>query len=105
MFHNTVVKVFTAKVSVTSGCEDFEHAVVNGEKGHIEGTTAQIVDDNLTFAALLVKSVGDSGSCRFVDDSQNVETGDGASILGCLTLSVVEVGRDTLDMLGSAHGC
>jgi hypothetical protein len=42
----------------------------------------------------LSKSVSERSSSWFVDDTQNVEAGNLASFLGCLTLCVVEVSRD-----------
>lgn len=78
-------------MGVTGGGEDLEDAVVDGEERDIEGSTSEIVDDDLRFAALLVETVGDGGSGGFVDDTEDLETGDGTGILGGLTLSVIEV--------------
>lgn len=78
-------------MGVTGGGEDLEDAVVDGKERHIESSTTEIVDDDLRLATLLVETVGDGGSGRFVDDTENLETGDGTGILGGLTLSVVEV--------------
>jgi hypothetical protein len=80
-------------MGVTGGSQDLENAVVDGEKGNIEGTTTEIVDDDLRLATLLVKSIGNGGGCGFVDDTEDLETGDCARVLGGLTLSVVEVCR------------
>ena len=90
---DTVVEIFTTKVSVTSGRLDFENALFNSENGNIEGTTTEIVDENLAFLLVgLVKAVCESGGGGFVDDTENVETGDGSGVLGGGALSVVEVG-------------
>lgn len=95
MFDNTVVKVLTTQVGITGGGQDLEDAVIDGEEGHIEGATSQVVNDDLTLSALLVQPVGDGRGGGFVDDAEHVEASDGASILGGLTLSVVEVGGNT----------
>jgi len=42
----------------------------------------------------LVKTVGESGRSRLVDDTENVESGDGTGVLCGGTLSVVEVCRN-----------
>ena len=60
-------------MSVTSSCQDLKDAVVNREKG--KGITAEIVDDDMGFT-LLVMTVGDSCGGRFVDDTEDAETGD-----------------------------
>ena len=78
-------------MGVTSGGQNLEDTIVDGEEGHIEGSSTEIVDDDLGFTALLVETVGDGGSGRLVDDTEDLETGDSSGILSGLTLSVVEV--------------
>ena len=39
IINNTVIEVFTAKVSITVGSHHFEDAIANIENGDIEGTT------------------------------------------------------------------
>lgn len=94
--NDTVVKVFTTKMSVTSSSQNFENAVFDGKKRDIESSSSQVVDDNLafSFAVLSVKTVGDSCGGRLVDNTEDVKTSDDTSVLCCLTLSVVEVSWD-----------
>jgi len=91
VFDDSVVEIFTSEMGVTSGGQNFEDTVVDGEKGNIEGSSSEIVNDDLGFTALLVETVGDGGGGRLVDDTEDLETGDGSGILGGLALSVVEV--------------
>jgi len=88
---DAVIEIFTSKMGVTSGGQNLEDTVVDGEKRNIEGSSSEIVDDDLRFTTLLVETVGDGGGGRLVDDTEDLETGDGSGILGGLTLSVVEV--------------
>jgi hypothetical protein len=78
-------------MGATSGGQNLKDTIVDGEKGHIKGASSEIVDDDLGFTTLLVKTVGDGGGGRLVDDTEDLETGDGSGILGGLALSVVEV--------------
>ena len=46
---------------------------------------------------MAVKTVGDGSSSGLVDDTENIETSDGTSILGSKTLGIVEVSRDPVN--------
>jgi hypothetical protein len=95
------VEVLTAQMGVTSGGLDGEDTTLNVKKGNIESTTTEIVDEDVPLLLGLsgAKTVGDSGGGRLVDDTENVETGNGTGVLGGLTLVVVEVGGDGDDGL------
>jgi hypothetical protein len=99
-FDETVVEVLTTQVGVTIGGLNLEDTFLNGEEGDIESTTSEIEDENvaLTFS-LFVETVGNSGSGGLVDDTLNIETSNGTSVLGSLTLGVVEVSGDGDDSL------
>jgi hypothetical protein len=91
---HAVVEVLTAQVSVSGGRLDLEDSVLDGQDGDVEGAATEIEDEDvglLSFAFLLVQTVCNGGGGRLVDDSEDVQTGDDASILGCLSLRVVEV--------------
>ena len=80
-------------MGVSCCCEDFKYTIVDGEEGYIECTSSEIVDDDLGLAPFFVKSVRNGGGGGFVDDTQNLKTGDGTGVFGCLALSIVEVWR------------
>ena len=61
-----VIEVLATKMGVTGRRQNLEYTVVDREKGDIEGTTTEIVNDDLRLALGLVKTVSDSGSCGFV---------------------------------------
>merc|ERR1711957_33055 len=89
----SVVEIFTTEMGVTVSGLDLEDAILNGEEGHIEGTTTEIEDEDVAqLAVLFVETVGNGGGGGLVDDSLHVHAGDGTSILGGLTLGIVEVG-------------
>jgi len=95
------VEVLTTQVGVTSSSLDGEDTTLDVEEGNIESTTTQVVDEDVALLARLAgtKTVGNGGSGRLVDDTEDVEASDGTSILGGLTLVVVEVGGDGDDSL------
>lgn len=97
---DTVIEIFTTKMGITSGSQDLEDTIIDGQEGDIEGSSSEIVDDDLAFATLLIKTVRNSGGSWLVDNTKDVETGDGTGILGGLTLSVVEVGGDGDNSVG-----
>mmetsp|Transcript_8759 Transcript_8759/g.11625 ORF Transcript_8759/g.11625 Transcript_8759/m.11625 type:complete len:260 (-) Transcript_8759:61-840(-) len=84
---------------VTVGRQDLKHTVVNGKKGDIECTSTKIKDENIGFSSSLVHTIGNSGGCRFVNNTINLQTSNSSSILGGLTLGIVEIGRDCDDSI------
>jgi hypothetical protein len=95
------VEVLTTQVSVTSGSLDGEDTTLDVKKGNIESSSTEIVDENVALLVGLAgtETVGDSGSGRLVDDTEDVEASDGTGVLGGLPLVVVEVGGDGDDGL------
>jgi len=93
-----IVEVFAAEMGVTSGGFDFENTVLNCEKGNVKGSASQVENEHMLFAlTFLIQTVSDGGCSRLVENTQDVEIGDDARILGGLTLGVVEVSRDCDD--------
>ena len=98
MVDETVVEVLTTQVSVTSSGLDLEDTLLNGQERDIESTTTEIEDEDVALTlGLLVETVGDGSSGGLVDDTEDVQAGDETSILGGLTLRVVEVGGNSDD--------
>jgi len=92
---DTVVEVLSTQVRVTGSCEYLEYTVLDGKERDIEGSSSEVEDEDVALASgLLVETVGDGGGGRLVDDSEDIEAGNGAGVLGGLSLRVVEVGRD-----------
>jgi hypothetical protein len=95
-------RIELTQVSVSSGSLDGEDTTLNVKEGHIESSSTEIVDEDVSLLVGLsgTETVGDSGGGRLVDDTEDVKTSDGTGILGGLTLVVVEVGGDGDDGLG-----
>lgn len=86
---DSLIEILTTEMGVTSGSQDLEDTVINGEQRDIEGTTTEIVDDDLALTIGLVKTVGNSGGGGLVDDSEDVKTGNDTGVLGGLSLVVL----------------
>ena len=78
-------------MSVTSGNLDLENAILNGEQRHIECTSTEIEDEDVARTLdLLDEVIGNGGGSGFIDDTEYVEARDETSVLGRLTMEVVE---------------
>ena len=74
----------------TRGGQHFEYSIVDGQDGHIECTTTQIVHKNILFR-FLIQAIGNCRGGRLVDNPNDIQTSDSASILSSLALGVVEI--------------
>jgi hypothetical protein len=101
-FDESVIEIFSTEMGVTVGSLDLEDTVLNGEEGDIEGTTSEIEDEHVSLLGVLfVETVSDSSGGGLVDNSLNVESSDSSSILGGLSLGIVEVSGDSDDSVGA----
>ncbi len=101
----THVEIFTTQEGITIGGQHFELMLTvhfgNFDHGDVEGTATQVVHNDGGVATRLVHTVGQSSRGRLVDDALDFQTGDATSILGSLTLTVVEVGRNGDNRFGN----
>ena len=98
---DALVEVVAAQMVVTGGRQHLEDTVRDLEQRYIKGTAAEVKDHDLLIL-FLVHTVCQCGGGRLVDDTQNLQTGDLAGVLGRLTLCVGEVSRHRDDSL--RHG-
>ena len=89
---DALIPVVAAQVGVAVGGLDFDDAFAHFQDGYIEGTAAQVEDQD-GLILLLIQTVGQRRGGRLVDDAHHFQPGDLAGILGGLALAVVEIGR------------
>mmetsp|Transcript_114235 Transcript_114235/g.330000 ORF Transcript_114235/g.330000 Transcript_114235/m.330000 type:complete len:242 (+) Transcript_114235:135-860(+) len=92
------IKIFSTQHGISVRRFDFKDTSLNFEDGNIKGTTTKIKDDN-GLSIGLVHTVGQGSGGRFVDDSQDIQTGNFTRIFGGLTLRVIKVGWNGNDGL------
>jgi hypothetical protein len=99
-------------MSVTRSALNFKDSFLNSQNGdlkkvkkivlkktYIQSTTAKIENQDVALSSmLLVQSIGNCCGSRLIDDSQNVQSGNGSSILGSLSLRIVEVSRPKIEL-------
>ena len=95
----SLVEVVAAQSVVAGSCQNFLYAVAHLDDGYIEGTAAQVVYHDLLIG-FFIDAVSQRSSCRLVDDSLYIQASNLACILGCLTLCIGEVCRNSDDRLG-----
>mmetsp|Transcript_14101 Transcript_14101/g.21410 ORF Transcript_14101/g.21410 Transcript_14101/m.21410 type:complete len:107 (+) Transcript_14101:1305-1625(+) len=81
-------------MGVSVRCQHFKHTIVNSQKCHIKSTSTKIEYKNIGFSSLLVHTISNGSSSRFVNDTLHLHTRNGSCILGCLALSIVKVSRN-----------
>jgi hypothetical protein len=95
VFEKGVVEILTTEMGVSSGGLDGEDLTLDGKKRDIESSSSEIEDeDSSLIGGLFIETVSNGGSSGLVDDSENLESGNGSGILGSETLGVVEVSGD-----------
>ena len=80
-------------MSITGSCCNLKYSIVKGQKGHIEGAATKIEHDDVLLSITLINAVGNGCCSWLIDNPQNVKSGDETSILGSLSLSIIEVSR------------
>ena len=98
--NDTLVPVIASQESVTVGRFHLKDTAPDVEDGDVKSATTQVKDSNSLVLPLLVEAVGQRRCGRLIDDTQHLQPGDPASVLGRLALAVVKVGRDSDDRLG-----
>merc|ERR1712013_879559 len=82
----------TFEECVTIGGFHLKHTLLNLQDGNIKSSTTKIKDSN-DLVVTLVHTIGKSSCSGLVDDPENIESSNLSSILGCLSLRVVEICR------------
>ena len=95
--NDALIPVIATKLVIAGGCANLDHAITDLQEGDVEGTATKVEDQDGLFLVPLLKAVSQCSCGGLVNDTQDVETRDLASLLGCLTLGVREVSRDSND--------
>ena len=91
-FDDPLVEVVASEMGVAIGRLDLDDTFSDLEDRDVKGAATEVVDrDRLVL--LLVQPVGQGGRGRLVDDPHDLETGDLAGVLRCLTLRIVVIRR------------
>ena len=78
---------------VPTAGKHLNHIVIHLQYRNIKCAAAEIIDQNLlTFFP--VQTVGERRSRRFIDNTQNMQSGNLSGISGCLSLCICKIGRD-----------
>ena len=95
-----LVEIVATQEGVAIGSLDFEDAFADAQNRDVKRATAQVVNGDRLVFALLVQAISERSRGRLVDDAQDLEAGDLASILGGLALAVIEIKADVETKLG-----
>jgi len=89
-------------VTVTRRRLDLQELVSQGEHSHVEGAPAQVKNQHalLLLRGGFVQTIGYSRCCRLIYDSNAVQSSYLSSVLGSLSLIIIEVCRDSDNRIG-----
>ena len=82
-----LVKVIAAQQIITVSGFYFKDAVPQFKDGNVEGTAAQVKNENRMVVAF-IEAVGQSRRRGLVDNTKHLQTGNGAGIFGRLALAI-----------------
>mmetsp|Transcript_27687 Transcript_27687/g.46806 ORF Transcript_27687/g.46806 Transcript_27687/m.46806 type:complete len:99 (-) Transcript_27687:733-1029(-) len=89
-------------MSVACSRFHFKDTLINCQQSHIESATTQVKHQHRVFRIrcslailLLIEPIGNSSSSGFIQDSLNRQTSDSTGVLGGLSLSIVEISRNS----------
>ena len=77
-------------MGIAVGGQNLNDTVTDLDDGNIEGTAAQVVNQDLLFF-LIIKAVSQSCCGRLVDDTLYIKACNLSGVLCCLTLCIIEV--------------
>lgn len=90
--HHSIVEVFATEMRVAGRGFHLEDAILDRQNRHVEGTTAQVEDQDVLLArGLLIKTVGYRGGRGLVYYPEDIQASDSAGILRRLPLGVIEI--------------
>mmetsp|Transcript_92801 Transcript_92801/g.139275 ORF Transcript_92801/g.139275 Transcript_92801/m.139275 type:complete len:93 (-) Transcript_92801:52-330(-) len=79
---------------ISSSCLNFKNSIFNGNQTHIKSSTTKIKNKNILFSFFfLIKSISNSSSCRFVNNSFDLKTSNNSSIFCSLSLCIIKISR------------
>lgn len=90
-----MIEIFSSQMGVTRGGHDFKDTVINGQNTDIEGSSSQVKYQDVFLSLFLIQTVGNGGGSGFIQDSDNVQTSNKTGIFSSLSLSIVEISRDS----------
>ncbi|MNH09185.1 NAD-specific glutamate dehydrogenase [compost metagenome] len=90
---NRVIEVIATQSAIATGGQYFKDTAGQAQDRDIEGATTQIVNRNQAFG-VLVQAIGHRCRSRLIEQSQHIQARQARSVLGGLTLSIVEIRRN-----------
>ena len=90
--YKPLIKVIAAQMVVAGRGQHLYDALADLDNGHVEGTSAQVIDHDLLWLAV-VQAIGKRGARRLVDDTLHIQPRDPACVFCRLSLDIVKICR------------
>ena len=89
---NAFIKIVAAQMIITACRQNFNHTITDFNDGNVESTAAQVIYHDLLLISM-IQTISKGCTCRFVDDTQYIQTCNSTSVFCCLSLRVIEIRR------------
>ncbi len=91
--HEFFIKILSSKPVISVARFHFQHSVKHFQKRNVEGTAAQIIDQNMAFLFHMIQTITQRCSSRFIYNTLHLKSCFHSCSHGCLSLDIVKISR------------
>ena len=94
--YKPLIKVIAAQMVVARSSQHFYDSFADLDNGHVKGTSAQVIDHDLLWLAV-VQAIGKRSTRRLVNNTLNIKSCNSACVFCRLSLDIIKICRHCND--------